>query len=45
MKKKMFWEELKHCSIGDNTFSLFPTMFSKGFLSKVIKPCDCVEKG
>ena len=29
---------------GYQHFLLFPTMFSKGFLYRVIKICDCVVK-
>ena len=25
-------------------FSLFPSMFSKGFLLRIVKSCDCVVK-
>ena len=29
---------------GENAFSPFPTMFSKGFLYRVVKSWDCVVK-
>ena len=47
--KFLFETDRKHCGKRRKcwlpAFSPFVTVFSKGFLNRAIKNCDCVEKG